>query len=194
MKQLQKDRSGHHRPALSRALVCGIASMFFAAPLFAASEEGSGENIAIGLSSNIVSSPLGQGNAAQVVPGAVVDYSVSVTGPTLSGSAATSFMITDVIPEHLILFVGDLARSGAGPAAFVDNDSDLEFSFEGLTSTDDSVEFSSDGGMTFDYIPVADADGFDQNVTHIKLRPRGVLLPVSGKYERFSLRYRMKVK
>lgn len=194
VKQPQSDRAGQHMAVMPRTLFWAIASMGFAAPPPAFADAGSGENIAIALSSSIVSSPVGQGDAAQVVPGAVLDYSISVTGPTLNGSPATSFMITDVVPEHLSLFVGDLDRSGAGPAVFVDNDSGLEFSFEGLTSSKDSVEFSNDGGKTFDYIPVADADGFDQNVTHIKLRPRGALLPVSGKYERFSLRYRMKVK
>jgi hypothetical protein len=49
-------------------------------------------------------------------------------------------------------------------------------------------------GTMSDYIPVADADGFDANVSHIKPRPHGALLPAIGNYERFSLRYRMKVK
>lgn len=171
-----------------------IALTFFAAPVPSLAEAGPGQNIAIALSNRIVASPVGTGDGARAVPGAWVDYSVAVTGPLDNASPATSFAITDTIPEQLSLFVGDLAQAGTGPVAFIDNDSGLEFGFDGLASLTDSIEFSSDGGTTFDYIPVADADGFDQNVTHIRLRPRGALMPVNEKYERFSIRYRMKVK
>ncbi|WP_339691707.1 hypothetical protein [uncultured Parasphingorhabdus sp.] len=175
-------------------LPLAIALAYFAAPAPSLAEAGSGENVAIALSSSIVTSPVGMGDAARAVPGALVDYSVSVTGPLDNASPATSFAIIDMIPDQLSLFVGDLSQAGTGPAAFIDNDSGLEFGFDGLASLTDSIEFSSDGGATFDYTPVADADGFDQNVTHIKLRPRGALMPVNEKYERFSIRYRMKVK
>jgi hypothetical protein len=178
----------------SGVLSWAIASVITAVPFPAFAESGPGENIALAMSSSIVASPTGTGDMARAVPGAIVDYSVVVTGPSASGSPATSFSFSDKVPEHLALFVGDLEQVGAGPAVFFENDSGLEFSFEGLASREDSVEFSSDGGRTFDYVPLADPDGYDQNVTHIKLRPRGTLLPMSGKAERFSLRYRMKVK
>jgi len=86
----------------------------------------------------------------------------------------------------------DLDRSGTGLAAF--NDNGLEFSFDGFSSHKDSIEFSSDGSTMFGHIPVANTDGFDAHVPHVKLRPRGALLPTIGNYGRFSLRYRMKVK
>jgi hypothetical protein len=57
-----------------------------------------------------------------------------------------------------------------------------------------AIEFSSAGGTRSDYIPVADADGFDANFAHINPWRHGALLPAIGNYERFSLRYRMKVK
>ena len=186
-RELCETRSPHILPLL-------IGLMYFAAPAPSLAEAGPRENIAIALSNSIVASPVGTGDAPRSVPGALVDYSVAVTGPLDNASPATSFAITDTIPDQLSLFVGDLAQAGTGPAAFIDNDSGLEFGFDGLASLTDSIEFSSDGGTTFDYIPVADAEGFDQNVTHIKLRPRGELMPVNEKYERFSIRYRMKVK
>ena len=192
--KLHDDRRSHRTTARPDVLSWAIASMLIAVPLPAFAEAGPGENLAIAMSNKIVSSPAAMGDAALTIPGAIVDYSVTVTGPGEGGTAATSFAITDVVPAHLSLYVGDLEQSGAGPAAFKDNDSGLIFSFDGLGSTQDSVEFSSDGGKTFDYVPVADSDGFDANVTHIKLRPRGALLPTNINSERFSLRYRMKVK
>ncbi|MEO9601226.1 hypothetical protein [Parasphingorhabdus sp.] len=171
-----------------------IALTFFTAPAPVYADAGPSESLAIALSSDIVASSVGIDDSARAVPGAIVDFFVTVTGPGESGSPATSFAVVDMVPKHLSLFVGDLAQTGAGPAVFTDNDSGLKFSFDSLDSAKDSIEFSSDGGKTFDYIPFADADGFDQTVTHIKLRLRGALLPTSGKYERFSIRYRMKVK
>lgn len=177
-----------------RLIKWSIAAMAVAAPATSFAASAPGENIAIALSTETVSSPVGKNSSAPIASGAVIDFLVAVTGPTQSGSPATSFAVIDMIPEHMILYVGDLAETGTGPATFVDNDSGLDFSFHGLGSATDSIEFSSDGGKTFDYVPVADTDGFDQNVTHIKLRPHGALLPVSSRHERFSLRYRMKVK
>jgi len=124
----------------------------------------------------------------------MIDYFVSVSGPVKGKSSPTAFAVIDVIPEHLSLFVGDLEGVDAGPVLFSDNDSGLQFSFEGLASAADSIGFSNNGGKTFDYVPVADNAGYDQNITHVKIRPSGALLPTDGKYERFSLRYRMKVK
>lgn len=191
---VQSDRRGHCATARPSAMSCAIALALVAIPLPAFAEADPGENIAIALSSNVVGSPAGNSGVLATVPGAFVDFFISVTGPTKGGSPAASFAVTDKVPEHLSLFVGDLDHNGIGPAVFTDNDSGLEFSFDGLSSAMDSIEFSSDGGETFDYVPVADTDGFDANVTHIKLRPSGALLPTVGKYERFSLRYRMKVK
>ena len=176
------------RPAVMFGL---IGALLIAVPLPAFAESGASDNISIALSSSVVGNPIAQDG---VTPGAIVDFSVVVKGPTERGAPATSFGISDKVPEHLSLFVGDLQGSGSGPAAFTDHDSGLQFSFDGLSNPNDSVEFSSNGGATFDYIPVPDADGFDANVTHVRFRPRGALLTTTGPKERFSLRYRMKVK
>jgi len=68
------------------------------------------------------------------------------------------------------------------------------FAEAGRGENKNAIEFSSAGGTMSDYIPVADGGGFDANVSHIKPRPNGALLPTIGNYERFSLRYPMKVK
>ena len=172
----------------------GIFAIVSAISAPSAAESDPGGNITIALSSRIVASPAGTGEAAGIVPGAMIDYFVSVSGPVKGKSPPTAFAVIDVIPKHLSLFVGDLAGVDAGPVLFSDNDSGLQFSFEGLASATDSIEFSNNGGKTFDYVPVADNAGYDQNITHVKIRPSGALLPTDGKYERFSLRYRMKVK
>ncbi|WP_159643528.1 hypothetical protein [Sphingorhabdus sp. 109] len=191
---VQSDRRTIRATARPGALPCAIALALVAVPLPAFAEAEPSENVAIALSSNIVGGPADNRGTNVALPGSVMDFFVSVSGPGQHGTPAASFAVTDKVPEHLTLFVGDLDQAGAGPAVFNDHDSGLKFSFAGLSSAEDSIEFSNDGGKTFDYVPVADSDGFDAAVTHIKFRPTGALLPAAGKYERFSLRYRMKVK
>ena len=191
---LPEDRHGHGPSPRPGMVACLVASILIAVPLPVFAESGPGENIAISLASSIVGNQAGQDVAPAVTEGTVVDFSVAVTGPTERGTPATSLAISNKVPDHLSLFVGDLERSGNGPAAFSDRDSGLEFSFSGLSSPNDSIEFSGDGGKSFDYVPVADSEGFDANVTHIRFRPHGTLQATTGQNERFSLRYRMKVK
>jgi len=191
---LADDRPGHRAAPRPGLAACLAASILIAVPLPVFAESGPEENIAIALSSNIVGDQTGRGVSPAVTAGTIVDFSVAVTGPRERGTPATSLAISNKVPDNLSLYVGDLERSGNGPAAFSDHDSGLEFSFAGLSSPDDSIEFSGDGGKSFDYVPVADSEGFDANVTHIRFRPQGALQATTGQNERFSLRYRMKVK
>ena len=174
-------------------LLC-MCAMLLGTPVPLLAEPDLDENMTISFSSRTADGSNVSDEERERATVAMTDFLVSVSGPVKKNSPHTVFALVDVIPEYLSFFVGDLEQSGSGPVAFNDIDSGLEFSFDGLASATDSIEFSNDGGETFDYVPVADETGFDQNVTHIKLRPRGVLLPTYGKYERFSLRYRMKVR
>ncbi|MBL0925313.1 MAG: hypothetical protein IBJ12_12730 [Sphingomonadaceae bacterium] len=163
-----------------------------ASPLHA--DVGEVRDLSIHMSNAIVSDPLRMAEPARIIPGTIVDYSVDVTGPGTGSTTTTSFVLGDAIPQHMSLFVGDLVSQGSGPVAFVEHDSGLQFAFSALSSTSDMIEFSDNGGKTFDYVPQPDVDGFDDRVTHIRVAPRGNLLPVAHADSRFSLRYRMKVK
>lgn len=151
-------------------------------------------NASISMSSQIVYSPLRTADGPNAIPGTVLDYSLRVAGPSGSAPAATGFAIGTAVPKQMMLFVGDLEASGTGPVAFVETDSGLEFSFETLGSVTDALEFSNNGGQSFEYVPAPDTDGYDRNVTHIRIKPRGDLTPTTGRHSRFSVRYRMKVK
>lgn len=61
---------------------CVIAFLLVAIPLPAFAEADPSGNIAIALSSSIVESPIGKTGATGVVAGSLIDFSVSVTGPT----------------------------------------------------------------------------------------------------------------
>jgi len=56
-----------------------------------------------------------------------------------------------------------------------------------------SVAFSSDDGASFNYTPTPDGDGYDNNVTHIRFMPKGVLKAADGTQPQFNFQYKVKV-
>jgi hypothetical protein len=98
------------------------------------------------------------------------------------------------------LFVNNLpGGSTDGPIVFNDGTanaiSGLSYDFSRLDSETDDLSFSDDNGNNFDYIPTADDEGYDSNVTHIQLVFPGSMKP---KYDQgtpiFTLEYQVKVK
>lgn len=85
-------------------------------------------------------------------------------------------VITDAIPANLDLFVGDLG--GPGPVVFSPLSSGLTYSYGGTADLTDDLSF--DDGSGPNYIPTADADGFDPNVTSIVINPKGVFNGKTG--------------
>ena len=69
----------------------------------------------------------------------------------------------DTLPANTRLFVGNLGAPGSGPVQFVNGSpsSGLTWTFTALNSTTDDVDFSNDGGTTWTYVPVPDANGYD---------------------------------
>ena len=51
----------------------------------------------------------------------------------------------------------------------------LTWTFTALNSLTDDVDFSNDGGTTWTYVPVPDANGYDAAVTDVRLRPKGTM-------------------
>jgi len=83
-------------------------------------------------------------------------------------------VIQDQVPEDAKLCL--ITRPGE-PVIWSDpvGNSGLSYSFASLGSASDSLEFSSDGGLSWSYTPVADASGCDAAVTDFRLRPGGAL-------------------
>ena len=94
------------------------------------------------------------------------------------------------------LFVGNLGAPGSGPVAFVNGtpSSALTWTFTALNNMADDLDFSNDGGATWAYVPVADAEGCDPAVTDIRMRPKGTMPGQSGGSPTFDLQFRVIVK
>lgn len=141
-------------------------------------------------SSAVASDP--QGNVLpKRVPGAMVDYTTTITNPNNVATAVNGIVFADAIPANTILSVSDLSLL-SGPVVFTEGipPSLLSYTFASLGSTSDRLDFSSDNGVTWTYIPRADANGCDSSVTNIRVRLGGSQVTGSS----FSLRFRVMVK
>lgn len=157
-------------------------------------------------SSLLMTDPLNGIANPKAIPGAVVDYTVKITNPNGIFTTVTPVSISDAIPPRTKFFVGTLGSVKlnslelltAGPIAFYDDNllglgllgSDLSYSFVALNNGSDSVAFSNDNGATWGYTPIADADGYDANITNVRITLGGTFRAGSN----FSLRYRVMIK
>jgi hypothetical protein len=125
----------------------------------------------------------------KLIPGALTTYTITVSSPGYA-LAANTVNLADVTPAGLALIVTDFGGVGSGPAEFTASGSGLAYSYAGLSSTTDRLDFSNNGGTTWTYVPVAGADGSDPAVTAIRLRPGNAMTANSS----FTVRLRYRVK
>jgi parallel beta-helix repeat protein len=145
---------------------------------------------------SVLSDPLNDTTNPKSIPGALEVYTLRVTNQG-SGSVDTNTVaIVDAVPANTALFVQDLGGAGSGPIAFTNGtpSSALTYTFSGLGNGGDDVEFSNNGGASWAYTPVADANGCDPAVTHIRVRPKGTMAAASGTGNPFfEVRFRVRV-
>ena len=125
--------------------------------------------------STVKSDPVNAATEPKAIPGAEIEYLVSVANAGFSPTDTDSVVITDGAPPGTKICF-DTAASGE-PIVFLDGTppSGLTYAYAGLTNATDSLFFSSDGGASWTYQPTADADGCDAGITHFQLRPSGTL-------------------
>lgn len=146
--------------------------------------------LAFSKTSAIISDPVNGTVNPKYIPGAVTEYSFVTSSPSSYTVASNSLSLTDMTPAGLAVVVADIAGGGSGPAAFVAGSTGLTYAFTSLASASDQIDFSSDGGTTWTYVPVADANGVDNAVTTVRLRPQGTMAASSA----FTFRIRYWIK
>lgn len=129
------------------------------------------------------------------IPGATKLYVVTITNQGAGAVDSNSVMVSDPIPPNTRMFVGNLGAPGSGPVAFVNGtpSSALTWTFSGLNNLTDDLEFSNDGGTSWVYVPVPDAQGCDAAITHVRMRPKGVMPGNGGGNPSFQLQFRVLV-
>ncbi|MEJ2142223.1 MAG: hypothetical protein P8Y24_07685 [Gammaproteobacteria bacterium] len=154
-------------------------------------------NLTVLKSALTTSDPVNGATNPYNIPGATILYSITVTNTGLGAADTDSVFVTDPIPANTELFVNDLG-AGTGPVVVVSGTTasglTLPISFIDFASNTDDIDFSSNNGSTWDYEPVPDADGYDANVTNIRVNPKGTFASSDGtNHPSFILRFRVRV-
>jgi hypothetical protein len=131
--------------------------------------------------------PISSYKSPKLIPGGFITYSVTVDVPKQYGLDENSFHITEATPPNLALVVTDFEKPGSGPIELDAGSSGLSLRYGGLTSKDDGIEFSNNGGKDWSYQPNAGKDGTDPEVTHVRILPSGAM--AAGTSATVRLRY-----
>ena len=138
--------------------------------------------LTVAKSVTIISDPVNGTTGAKPIPGSELSYVVAITNQGIGTVDANALLITDPIPAGSCMVVADIAGPGSGPVEFQDGttSSNLAYSFISLGSSIDDLDFSNDGGLSFDYSPSAGTFGCDPAVTDIRINPTGTFAADAG--------------
>lgn len=118
-----------------------------------------------------LSDPVNGPTNPKSIPGAVVEYSITVSNSGQGAADANTFKVDDAIPPNTSLVVSGLSCGGA--VNIVDGSPS-----SGLSCG--TVEFSQDG-VNYGYSPTpSGANNTDASVRHIRIRPNNVFNAASG--------------
>jgi uncharacterized repeat protein (TIGR01451 family) len=142
---------------------------------------------------SVVDDPVNGTTNPKNIPGANVLYNLRVTNTGAGTVDNNTLFISDPIPANTELFVGDLSGAGSGPILFVQGSptSNITWTFGPLNSLTDDVDFSSDGGVTWTYVPIPP---YDPAVNLIRLNPKGTMAGTGGGSPYFDLKFRVRLK
>ena len=139
--------------------------------------------------SAVFSDPINGTTNPKMLPSGFVDYTLTVTNPSSFAITSGSVVAIDPLPGQVSLFVNTVSP-GTGPVVMTSGSSGLTYNFISLGSGADDVSFSNNGGASWTYTPVPDANGVDANVTHIRINPQGAMAAGAS----FTLRFRVQIK
>jgi uncharacterized repeat protein (TIGR01451 family) len=93
---------------------------------------------------NIVWDPINLAVSPQPIPGALAEYTITITNS--GAAAATAVEVVDPIPSNTDYYVT-----------------------AGVTASSGTATFSDDNGVTYAAVPAAGANGEDASITHVKV-------------------------
>lgn len=121
----------------------------------------------------------GAGDDPKAIPGSISTYSIEVINNGLGTTVVDTVNIDDALPSNTALFVGDLNGSGL-PVRFFDGDSSnpdgtgCTATCSNLSMTTANITYSNNNGVSYGYTATPDADGYDSNITNIRIQPTGI--------------------
>ncbi len=138
--------------------------------------------------SQVISDPFSGTTNPKAIPGAVVLYTITVTNQGAGRVDNDSLVIEDPLQPGNSLYVD---TSGGDPVVFVDGavPSGLGFSY----ASDVAFSNQPGGGPPYTYAPTPDAEGFDPQVTGLRVAPSGTMAGAYGPAPGFQVRLRIRI-
>jgi len=137
---------------------------------------------------DVLSDPVsGSVNPLQI-PGSIQLYRVTITNTGPGSVDASTLVIADLIPANAALVV-----TGNSTVQFVDGPVASGLTF--VYATHAAFSNQPGGAPPYTYVPVANGDGVDPNVTGLRIAPAGAMAGASGGNEpSFSVEFRIRVR
>jgi uncharacterized repeat protein (TIGR01451 family) len=137
---------------------------------------------------DVISDPISGSTNPKQIPGSITRYRVSVANTGPGNVDASTLVIADLVPANAQLVV-----NGSSTVQFVDGSvpSGLAFNYAS------NVTFSNQpgGAPPYTYVPVANGDGVDPNVTAIRIAPTGAMAAAAGASQpSFDVEFRIRVR
>jgi Surface adhesin CshA non-repetitive domain 2 len=137
-------------------------------------------NLTIVKSMTLVSDPVNGTTNPKLIPGAIVDYDITVTNAGTGPVDLSTVVINDPIPANLATFVG------ANAVTFINGTPSSGLSFAYPTN----VTWTRTGGLPL----VPDVAGYDGAVTNVRIAPTGVMAAATAAGQpTFTVRFRARI-
>lgn len=146
--------------------------------------------------STVIADPVNGSTNPKAIPGATIEYLITVANSGPSATDADSVIVRDDGPADAKMCL--IARTG-GPVIFADpgSNSGVTYDYGGagsvagdLAVASDDLEFSDDNGASFTYSPSDEGDGCDSRITNFRVNPAGGL--ASGGNFTLTVRYQVR--
>lgn len=140
------------------------------------------QNLLVTIASKVTWDPVSTTYNPKMLPGARLRTDLSLSNPDLVPLDTGSASVTVPTPGKLrVALDGDGASAGAAIRLVEGSPaSGLALRYGTPADTTDDVDFSSDGGASWGYAPVAGNAASEAAITHVRLRPRGAMAKQSN--------------
>jgi len=136
------------------------------------------------------SDPFNNTTNPKAIPGAVMLYNVMVTNSGVGAVDNNAMVITDAIPANTVMCVSNICNNT--PVTFACSTTPpcgLTFNYASAVSYSNQPN----GVAPFNYTPTPDGNGFDANVTGVRINPSGILNGTGGGNPSFNVYFKVKV-
>lgn len=116
-----------------------------------------------------VADPFNRSTNPKAIPGAFVSYTINVRNEGDGDIDADTQVLHDPTPENMTMAVSDRF-----PISFSSDTSGMTMRYSSPSDSSDDVEFSMDGGSSWNYSPRNGPSG-DPHITNVRFRPKGIM-------------------